>query len=142
MSISTGLWRCVLHSSFLPLTDLSSAAWPTSADPHISPVTPVERQIFTPDPETVEPLPSSEVLVHLQTVSPRAAIAFLEFLIYKLDDQSSQYHDRLAELYIEDVKRERKKGSSSNPYFVGSKECCMAERWPAFWIAVDCSAAL
>lgn len=67
-------------------------------------------KVFTPDPETVEPLPSPAVLAHLETVSPRAAIAFLDFLIYKLGESESQYHDRLAELYIDDVKRERKKG--------------------------------
>lgn len=66
------------------------------------------KQIFTADPDTVEPLPRHEVLVHLETVSPRAAVSFLEFLIEKLGEKGAEFHDRLAELYLEDVKKGKK----------------------------------
>lgn len=66
-------------------------------------------QIFTADPDTVEPLPRHDVLVHLETVSPRATVAFLEFLVDKLGEKGSEFHDRLAELYLDDVKKGKKK---------------------------------
>ncbi|KAL7417275.1 hypothetical protein BDY24DRAFT_412023 [Mrakia frigida] len=73
-------------------------------------------KIFTADPDTVEPLPRHEVLVHLETVSPRAAVSFLEFLIEKLGEKGAEFHDRLAELYLEDVKKGKKSVKEEGPY--------------------------
>jgi hypothetical protein len=58
-------------------------------------------QIFTADPETVEPLPKHNVLQHLSTIGPQAEIAYLEFLIDGHGDTTAECHERLAELYLD-----------------------------------------
>jgi hypothetical protein len=48
----------------------------------------------------VDTLPHDQVLDHLEEVSETLAIKYLEYLINDLSSVSSQFHTRLAELYL------------------------------------------
>lgn len=75
-------------------------------------------QIFIADPETVEPLPKHDVLKHLSSISPRAEIAYLEFLIVGQQDETAEFHERLAELYLDEAKKLSKgKGGKKRGWF-------------------------
>ncbi|KAI8050490.1 vacuolar sorting protein 39 domain 1-domain-containing protein [Syncephalis plumigaleata] len=60
--------------------------------------------IFTEDMFEVDTLPHDQVLDHLEEVSETLAIQYLEYLINDLSSVSSQFHTRLAELYLMQAK--------------------------------------
>ncbi|EIW66424.1 hypothetical protein TREMEDRAFT_70067 [Tremella mesenterica DSM 1558] len=61
-------------------------------------------QIFIAEEPEVESLPRKQVVEFLETTSKEACIGYLEHLIHTLQEQGAEYHDKLAELYLERVK--------------------------------------
>jgi hypothetical protein len=63
-------------------------------------------QIFTADEPEVEALPRKEVVAFLEKTNKEACIGYLEHLIDDLQDTSAEFHDKLAELYLEKARTE------------------------------------
>jgi hypothetical protein len=61
-------------------------------------------QIFTADEPEVEALPRKEVVAFLEKTNKEACIGYLEHLIDDLQDTSAEFHDQLAELYLEQAR--------------------------------------
>ncbi|CDZ96570.1 Vacuolar assembly/sorting proteins VPS39/VAM6/VPS3 [Phaffia rhodozyma] len=62
-------------------------------------------KIFKSDPDTVEQLPRRDVLQFLEKISPRAETTYLEYITQHLEENNNDFHDRLAELYLDEAKR-------------------------------------
>jgi hypothetical protein len=65
-----------------------------------------DDQIFTADEPEVEALPRKEVVAFLEKTNKEACIGYLEHLIDELQDVSAEFHDKLAELYLEKARTE------------------------------------
>ena len=66
-----------------------------------------DKQIFTADEPEVEALPRKEVAAFLEKTNKEACIGYLEHLIDDLQDASAQFHDKLAELYLEKARTDQ-----------------------------------
>ncbi|WRT65779.1 uncharacterized protein IL334_002728 [Kwoniella shivajii] len=88
-----------LGSSELDLI-LESSKWIFDEDPKMA------LQIFTADEPEVESLPRTEVMRFLAEINEGACIGYLEHIINNLGEDGSDYHDKLAELYLAKVKAE------------------------------------
>ncbi|XP_011445059.3 vam6/Vps39-like protein [Magallana gigas] len=62
-------------------------------------------KIFTEDLPEVENLPREEVLNYLENINSELAIPYLEHIIWKCDDKSPEFHNRLAQLLQEKVQK-------------------------------------
>lgn len=61
-------------------------------------------EIFTADIEEVETLPRHAVAMHLQAHAPTDAYrGYLEHVVFALGEAGPEFHERLAELYLDEV---------------------------------------
>lgn len=71
-------------------------------------------QLFIADMEEVETLPRHAVLRHLQSLGKLDVLTkYLEHIIFSLHEDGPDFHERLAEIYLEDVERLDKSGKGS-----------------------------
>ena len=70
-------------------------------------------QLFTADMEEVETLPRHAVLRYLQKLDkPEILTKYLEHITFTLHEDGPDFHERLAEIYLENVERLTKQGKS------------------------------
>jgi len=62
-------------------------------------------QIFTADEAEVEALPRHRVLAHLEKIGPSACVGYLEHITRELGEAGPDYHDKLAELYLDQARK-------------------------------------
>ena len=94
--------RTVMYLQNLPpeMIDLilDFARWPLEKDPELA------MDVFTADTENAETLPRQKVLTFLQSIDRRLAVKYLEHIIHELNDTTNEFHQRLADIYIEGLK--------------------------------------
>ena len=94
--------RTVMYLQNLPpdMIDLilDFARWPLEKDPELA------MDVFIADTENAETLPRQKVLTFLQGIDRRLAVKYLEHIIHELDDTTNDFHQRLADIYIEGLK--------------------------------------
>jgi hypothetical protein len=73
---------------------LEFAEWPIKEDADLG------MQVFIADTENAETLPRHRVLDYLQNIDSKLAVTYLEHVIYELDDQTPDFHQRLLDLYL------------------------------------------
>lgn len=97
--------RTVMYLRNLPpeMIDLilDFARWPLEKDAELA------MEIFIADTENAETLPRTKVLDFLQGIDRKLAVKYLEHIIYELKDTSSDFHQRLADIYVEGMKVDR-----------------------------------
>ena len=59
-----------------------------------------DRQIFTADEPTVEAWPRQRVVDFLDKQHQPSCVLYLEHIIHELKEEGSEFHDKLAELYV------------------------------------------
>jgi hypothetical protein len=69
---------------------------------------PADFEIFTADEPEVEALPREQVVNFLSKHNSSACVGYLEHVINDLGDASPDFHDKLAELYLAEVKAKSK----------------------------------
>ena len=72
-------------------------------------------QIFIADIEEVESLPRHAVALHLEhldKIGPQVCQVYLEHIIHVLHEDGPEFHEKLIELYLEDVKHGDPEGQS------------------------------
>ncbi|KAG5978486.1 hypothetical protein E4U55_006164 [Claviceps digitariae] len=62
-------------------------------------------EIFTGDTENAETLPRDRVVAFLRSVDVRFERRYLEHIINELDDMTREFHNRLVELYVNELQR-------------------------------------
>lgn len=62
-------------------------------------------QIFTGDTENAETLPRDRVVAFLRSIDAKFERLYLEHIINELDDMTREFHNRLVELYVQELKR-------------------------------------
>jgi hypothetical protein len=67
-------------------------------------------QIFTADEPEVESLPRAEVTQYLEQTNKEACVGYLEHIIGDLKEEGSEYHDRLAQIYLEKARESQGRG--------------------------------
>ncbi|KAL6717314.1 Vacuolar morphogenesis protein 6 [Lecanora helva] len=77
---------------------LQFAEWPLKKD------TDLGMEIFIADTQNAETLPRHKVLQYLQNIDRSLAVKYLEHVIYELDDTTPNFHQRLVNIYIEDLR--------------------------------------
>ena len=71
-------------------------------------------ELFTADMEEVETLPRHAVLRHLQKLNqPDTLTKYLEHIIFTLHEDGPDFHERLAEIYLDDVERLSKQDTAA-----------------------------
>lgn len=73
---------------------LEYAEWPIRADPTLG------MEIFLADTENAETLPRGRVVEFLQGINVDLAVKYLEHVINELGDRDTDFHNRLVESYI------------------------------------------
>ena len=81
--------------------------WPLRADPGLG------MEVFIADTENAETLPRHRVLDFLQNIKQPLAVQYLEHIINELNDFTPGFHQRLVELYLEQLK-----ASSGQPAYI------------------------
>lgn len=66
-------------------------------------------------------LPRKDVADHLEKIDPLVCIRFIEYLIEEREEESHQFHDRLAELYLRTTLIAKKRQDTSEP---SRRLCC------------------
>ncbi|EON67748.1 hypothetical protein W97_07002 [Coniosporium apollinis CBS 100218] len=79
---------------------LEFAEWPLRTDPKLG------MEVFLADTENAETLPRDKVLHFLEQIDPKLAVRYLEHIINELNDQKSEYHQRLIDMYLERLRDE------------------------------------
>ena len=77
---------------------LNFAQWPLKKDPDLA------MEIFVADTENAETLPRPKVLGFLQDIDRKLAVKYLEHIIDELNDTTPNFHQRLADIYIQGLK--------------------------------------
>lgn len=77
---------------------LQFAEWPLRKDPELG------MEVFMADTENAETLQRSRVLEFLQSIDKTLATKYLEHIIQELNDDTSDFHQRLVNIYIERLK--------------------------------------
>ncbi|KAK4684616.1 Vam6/Vps39-like protein vacuolar protein sorting-associated protein 39, partial [Tremellales sp. Uapishka_1] len=77
---------------------LESSRWIFSEDPKMA------LTIFTADESGVEALPRMDVMTFLERTDKSSCRGYLEHVIDNLGEKGSEYHDKLAELYLEEAR--------------------------------------
>ncbi|KAJ9101777.1 hypothetical protein QFC21_003116 [Naganishia friedmannii] len=83
----------------------SESKWLFKDDPRMA------SRVFIADEPEVEALPRSEVTDYLEQCDKPTCIRYLEHIITELGEGGPNFHDKLAELYLEETRREWPKGS-------------------------------
>jgi hypothetical protein len=65
----------------------------------------IRLQIFTADEPEVEALPRSAVMDYLDKVDQSSCRGYLEHIINSLHEEGADFHDKLAEFYLEDARK-------------------------------------
>lgn len=78
---------------------LEYAAWPMRAKPEIG------MDIFLADTDNAEKLPRDKVVKFLADIDEKLEIQYLEHIINELNDNSGEFHQRLVDLYIAELKQ-------------------------------------
>ncbi|PQE26179.1 vacuolar sorting 39 domain 1 protein [Rutstroemia sp. NJR-2017a BBW] len=86
---------------------LEFAEWPLRADPDVG------MEVFLADTENAETLPRERVLEFLHKIDVNLEIRYLEHVINELNDLTPQFHNRLADAYIEELKKRQDRDSES-----------------------------
>lgn len=77
---------------------LHFAEWPLKKKPELG------MEVFLADSENAETLPRQKVLEFLQGIDRNLAVRYLEHLIQELDDKTPDFHQGLANIYIDRLK--------------------------------------
>ena len=77
---------------------LEFAEWPLKKDPELG------MEVFLADTENAETLPRAVLLNFLQHIDKKLAVKYLEHIIQELNDTTSDFHQRLVDVYIEGLK--------------------------------------
>jgi len=86
---------------------LEFAEWPLRADATLG------MEIFLADTENAETLPRDKVINFLQGINVKLAVKYLEHVITELNDLTPEFHNRLVEAYIQELRgREDKEAES------------------------------
>lgn len=71
-------------------------------------------KIYVADLKEVESLPRHEVMHHLESIDSNVCAAYLEHIIIGLDETGAEFHEKLIELYLADIKPDQEKVARSN----------------------------
>lgn len=77
---------------------LQFAEWPLKKDPELG------MEIFLADTENADTLPRLVVLDFLRGIDKKLEARYLEHIIHELNDTTPDFHQRLADVYIEGLK--------------------------------------
>ncbi|KAI5457285.1 SPX domain-containing protein [Mariannaea sp. PMI_226] len=101
-----GPGRTIQYLKNLPPSELSLileyAEWTFKTSPDIA------LEIFTGDTENAESLPREDVVVFLRKVDTRLEGKYLEHIINELEDMTPDLHNRLVELYVQNLREMEK----------------------------------
>jgi len=86
---------------------LEFAEWPLRADPKLG------MEIFLADTENAETLPRERVVNYLRDIDVDLEVSYLEHVISELNDLTPEFHNRLVNAYLEDLKNGKDKESDS-----------------------------
>jgi Vam6/Vps39-like protein vacuolar protein sorting-associated protein 39 len=86
---------------------LEFAEWPLRADSTLG------MEIFLADTENAETLPRDKVINFLQGIDVKLAVKYLEHVINELSDTTQEFHNRLVEAYIQELRSRGDKDSES-----------------------------
>ncbi|OWP02368.1 vacuolar morphoproteinsis protein AvaB [Marssonina coronariae] len=86
---------------------LEYADWPLRADPSLG------MEVFLADTENAETLPRDKVVNFLQEIDVDLAVKYLEHVINELNDLTPEFHNRLVEAYVQDLKSREDKHSEN-----------------------------
>ncbi|KAI9155346.1 transporter [Paramyrothecium foliicola] len=93
--------RTIQYLQNLPPTELDlileHASWTLKASPEYA------MEIFIGDTENAETLPRDKVAAFLRKLDPQLERKYLEHIINELDDITPDFHDRLVELYVNNL---------------------------------------
>jgi hypothetical protein len=84
---------------------LEFAEWPLRIDPQLG------MEIFLADTENAETLPRERVLNYLHDISVDLEVRYLEHVINELNDLTPEFHNRLVNAYLQDLKEGKDKES-------------------------------
>ncbi|KAJ4267368.1 Vacuolar morphogenesis protein 6 [Fusarium torreyae] len=111
--------RTIQYLKTLPASEidliLEHAEWTLKASPDEA------LEIFTGDTESAETLPREQVVSFLHDVDTQLEGRYLEHVINELEDVTPDLHDRLVELYVENLKKMEKgeKWDALMSHFIG-----------------------
>ena len=77
---------------------LEFAQWPLETDPDLA------MEIFLADTENAESLPREKVLTFLEAIDKELELRYLEYVVDELNDMTPELHQRLVNLYLDDLK--------------------------------------
>jgi hypothetical protein len=86
---------------------LEFAEWPLRADPTLG------MEVFLADTENAETLPRDKVIGFLQRINVDLAVKYLEHVITELNDWTPEFHNRLVESYIQELRSRQDKDAES-----------------------------
>jgi len=86
---------------------LEFVEWPLRVDPKLG------MEIFLADTENAETLPREKVASFLRSINIDLEVKYLEHVINELNDTTLEFHDRLAQAYVDDLKNRDDKESDS-----------------------------
>ncbi|KAF8851000.1 hypothetical protein BDZ45DRAFT_632297 [Acephala macrosclerotiorum] len=86
---------------------LEFAEWPLRADPTLG------MEIFLADTENAETLPRDNVVAFLQDIDLNLEVKYLEHLINELNDLTPEFHNRLVEAYIQQLRTRQDRDSEA-----------------------------
>jgi hypothetical protein len=86
---------------------LEFAEWPLRADPTLG------MEVFLADTENAETLPRDKVISFLERTDAKLAVKYLEHVIIEWNDLTPEYHNRLIEAYIQELKNRDDKDSET-----------------------------
>ncbi|CZR52880.1 related to PHO87 protein [Phialocephala subalpina] len=86
---------------------LEFAEWPLRADPTLG------MEIFLADTENAETLPRDKVVTFLQDIDLNLEVKYLEHVINELNDLTPEFHNRLVEAYIQQLRTRQDRDSDS-----------------------------
>lgn len=86
---------------------LEFVEWPLRVDPKLG------MEIFLADTENAETLPRDKVANFLKDIDTDLEVRYLEHVINELNDLTLEFHDRLAQAYVDDLKKMKDKESDS-----------------------------
>ncbi|KAL0940611.1 vacuolar sorting protein 39 domain 1 [Colletotrichum truncatum] len=101
-----GPQRTVMYLQSLPPSEidliLQYSEWTLKADPKLA------MEIFIADSENAETLPRARVARFLGGIDPALEVQYLEHIINELDDSTPDFHNRLVELFIKQLKEKKR----------------------------------
>ncbi|KAF4587616.1 AvaB protein [Ophiocordyceps camponoti-floridani] len=93
--------RSIQYLQSLPPSEmdliLEHAAWTLASNPDYA------MEIFVGDTENAETLPRDRVVAFLQSIDTQLERQYLEHIINELDDMTPDFHNRLVDLYVENL---------------------------------------